>query len=240
MEMKNKFYFLIGFFIIALSLNVQAQVTISGNRIFAFGETSDLDDIPNAIVELYQKEEIEMKVTDRFPARPNYEVRVSFGNIFGENLKLGGSFNYFSTGSKITYADYSGEINEILVFERKSFEIFLGQPIYSSGNRISVIGTISAGVNFSTVKLNSSLTLYDQSAEENTTFESQSWFSEPALEVQVRLFYGLFIAGTGSVNLNISSQLKNDSGNGLFNSNGKEIQMNTSGPRFKIGLGYTF
>lgn len=240
MEMRNRLFFLFGFFLMIGSLNAQTQVTISGNKIFSFGETSDLDDVPNAIVESYQKEKIPMKVTDRFPTRPNYEVRVSLGNILGDNLKIGGSFNYFSTGSKISYSDFSGAINEILVYERKSFDIFLGYPIYSGGDRISVIGYISAGNNFSKIKLNSSLTVYDQSAEENATFESQSWFSEPALEVQVRLFYGLFISGTGSVSLNLSSQLKNEDGNGLFNSEGKEINMNTSGPRFKIGLGYTF
>ncbi len=140
------------------------------------------------------------KQVENFPAAPEYNL--DFVVSLGSKYSAGFCYNFFSTGSRISLKDYSGEfrfdniasnhsiglINEFSVFEKKAFLVHF---------------TLSLGYYNSTFKVTEELEVYNSDIlSEDYKFKSQGIFAKPGLAAFYSLkyinigLYGSYYIGT--------------------------------------------
>ena len=169
------------------------------------------------------------QITDNFPSWWNYGGFLTFG--VSMKYRVGLRVQYFSTGSKISSKDYSGEyeaintvqcfspgmLNTITLYRKKGFEVIF--------NGI-------AGFNLSYLTISESLQIYDTIAGAESKFHSLSLFVEPEFGATYSFlcFKAGFYAG---YMLDIGARLRTE-GNGVT-----DTKCNWSGYRVGITLAFS-
>jgi hypothetical protein len=178
---------------------------------------------------------VKAKVTDNFPLTPYYNANLLYK--INQHISLGLTGSYFSSGSRISYEDYSGvlKIDDILSCYSPGFKavfILFGKGSFQFSEETSI------SVGLSKHKIN--MELLNNSTE--SRYKSESIQVEPAFSlhyslkvVDVGARFG-YLADFGGKNLSIidkSIVLKNADTN-------KEVKTNWSGIRTGISIGVLF
>lgn len=178
---------------------------------------------------------VNAKVTDNFPLTPYYNANLIFK--INQHISLGVTGSYYSTGSRISYEDYSGvlKIDDILSCYSPGFKAVF--TLFEKGSfQFSEETSISVGL--SKHKIN--MELLNNATE--SRYKSESIQVEPAFSlhyslkvIDVGARFG-YIADFGGKNKSISDKsivLKNADTN-------KEVKTNWSGIRTGISIGILF
>jgi len=122
---------------------------------------------------------VKAKITDDFPVQPWYNVALIYQTA--SNVYFGLTGSYVSTGSRVSYKDYSGELIFDNVLTSCSPGIRAG--LQFSGNKIRLSAENTLSYSFSRLKMNEKIL----TTEEKRLFLSNSIQTEPGLRVSYRL-----------------------------------------------------
>ncbi len=146
---------------------------------------------------------------ESFPAHWNYQI--SFSRKLNAGLKIGLFIGYGSTGGRIHYSDYSGEIKSDQIVTFKSFgglvEFLLGKT-----ESLNFVISLQTGVLFSDLTLTNSFSIYSETETAEIEFESTGIGFEPAFGIEFPLLPLLFRLDLGfQISMNSTFNQKNSS-----------------------------
>jgi hypothetical protein len=176
---------------------------------------------------------IEGKITDNFPSQP-YET-VTISSHIWKAFIVGITGSYYTTGSRVSYKDYSGEYRFDNVLSSYNPGILIGAKLYSGAVDISLLTRTS----YSFVNMKLKETIMDDS--QTNKFKSNSISVLPELKIARRIKMFEISLNSGYM-YDFEAPYTFSDGNGkLRNSEtNKEIRNNWSGFRFSLNLGYCF
>lgn len=178
------------------------------------------------------------KLVSDFPAYWYYRplVLMKF-----EDKNLGLIYTYQSTGSRISGKDYSGEYRFDMVVNSHCPGLYGNANVYLIGNFIFSVDA-SAGLNFSNLKINEYLNVFDSViTNKTTTFKALNYYFEPGLDIKYSFKHFYFGFNTGYF-VTIGKEAfytENDKQNKLYDgSNGSPIKPEWNGFRFGLSVSY--
>jgi hypothetical protein len=214
----------------------QHSVTFFGMMSYNSYSMGDLEGIQNELLNDMNDLNIPTEITESFPAYFGYEfgflipVIDTAGNIFS----IGGFIEHGSTGGRIHYQDYSGEVGS----DQFAVETSIGTMI---DYQIKLDEYFNIGLNFaigytvSSFSVTSYLQIGEESAEDELNFSSYSFSFEPGIVPSMNLL-GMQFGISLSYLVYIPSNLEFDgySEAYLINKSGDKVNINWSG--FRLGL----
>ena len=176
------------------------------------------------------------EVVNSFPATVGYEVGLM--HQYDDRQAYGGYFSYRSTGGRIHYADYSGQVKIDQLLSSYS----LGM-LYTG--RLSAMDTEEKVVPWAFIKLSGAYTLFDleQYVEVGPRKESETFYLkslnigvEPGLSLHIPIAF-FSLNPELSYELQLPGKLFADNGGYLLNPQEEAVKANWSGVR--VGLSIT-
>jgi hypothetical protein len=130
--------------------------------------TSQMEDLKTFQDDLLSDMPVLGKIVDNFPAFPLYDVKIVF---FTKYLEIGNGYTFTSTGSKIHYSDYSGEISIIQIVNSHQPSLLLYPVLHRSGNS-KILGVLKGAAVFNNYSLKQEIKVYDQEASDQLELKS--------------------------------------------------------------------
>jgi len=177
---------------------------------------------------------VEAKITDNFPSRPYYDGGLFY--LLNNHISVGLTERYYTTGSRISYKDFSGQLTYDNILSSYSTGIQGEFALTYKSIRISEVTNISYC--FTKLKMNNLI----MGSSDLSKYNSNSIQIEPRfklsylikkIELGARVGYLVDIGGKNKLSGDKNLILKN-----LLT--GKDIQNNWSGFRIAISIGILF
>jgi hypothetical protein len=224
---------------LALSSNIFGQyVFLKGT--YNFFNMGKMEDLQDQLMAPYKEINIPIEAVESFPARPGWQIGFLYTLPHDSNVALGAFFDYASTGGRIHYQDYSGEVRADQILNAYSFGGILNIRFMKwEFTRLDFI--LSARLISSSLKNKFFVQIGDQSQSLELDFGSTSFGLEPGANYSV--FMNLFKINFGiSYLLNIPADLvySEDDNAYLTDQNGKKVSLDWGGLRLGISFGYGF
>jgi hypothetical protein len=182
---------------LGLSASAQAQL-VSGVslRVRAGLERYGLQDIRK-----WQEQEqgtlrglgVPAEITDAFPAHPGLRVEVATQLPNGHRLGLSAGYN--STGGRVHYADYSGEVRTDWVVARRSVGLFVEQ-LANERATWAIPVTLRGSLDLARLRYETLARLGNDVERGETEFSAWSFSVEPEVGVEVKTFGSTFVRAT--------------------------------------------
>ena len=176
---------------------------------------------------------VEAKITSSFPAYWFYEGTVK--KRFDNNFMTGGSFSLGSTGGRISYADYSGEIHSDQLVKFYSFAAVLGVSIKSSNQKMIYQFDVHPGITMTNLKIEFAENLNGQTSTDAINFRSINVAFQPTASVTKRFSSIGVHTNIGYHITALHGRLENSDGNYI-----KDTFSDWSGIRVSLGLTFYF
>jgi hypothetical protein len=145
----------------------------------------------------------EVKLVEDFPAW--FVYRAGMAIVLNEKFKVGVVYNHSSTGSRLSYADYSGEYHFDITTQGNSIGLLLGYNVFQYKN-IDIQFDATIGAMLSTCNFSENLNVYAIQQSDNLSMKSASFVAMP--ELSVNYWFGLFGAGLfGAYQYDVGGQL---------------------------------
>jgi hypothetical protein len=179
--------------------------------------------------------EIPLEIVESFPSRAGLEVNLlrSFGKF-----SVGIGFLKYSTGGRVSYADYSGSINHDIIANNMMVSLPIEYALTRSESW-ELFFAMRNGVAVNTMTYRTTLKLGDATDNLQNKFKSMNFAIAPGLGA--RFFYKNFFLHP---EVRYESHLikgnlvySNDS-DATLEVDGKKVQMDWDGIRLSISLGY--
>ncbi|MBK7228122.1 MAG: hypothetical protein IPH97_04475 [Ignavibacteriales bacterium] len=236
--MKKLFYVFIGIMLFSIVLYSQDQynfIRIKGG----YGSYSmyDMENIQNFIVSAYKQQNIKASTVDQFPSFWNFELQFS-RNLFN-SIYITGSMGFSSTGGRVHYRDFSGEVKLDQLVKANSFGLGV-EYCFNPAESFKYYTGLHFNLVFSTLEMNDFIRIYNETNNEVTKFESSGVGFEPlgAIEYELEPFFFRLEMGF-LLNLNGPYYLQ-DSNDLILKVSGDEISPDWTGYRFGFSFGIGF
>lgn len=174
---------------------------------------------------------VEAKVVDNFPMTFFYEGNITYNF---KVIHVGASYSYHTSGSRISYFDYSGEIK----MDQTIFAHTFGPIVkfnLNPNNRLNFIPFLSTNYAFTSYSSDEHIRVYDQQNSENISFKSQSIILNPGIEIVYSL-NKIGISAFGSYSLDTHGDFEYNGNKVTYN--GRRFYSDWSGIRYGIRLSY--
>lgn len=175
-------------------------------------------------------------ITSSYPSFWYYELQAT--SPAGSNFELGLRIGYGSTGGRVYYSDYSGELGSDQLVDFVSLSVAMGAYKSFFENRLRLMFDLRPGVAFSNLKVSFYQTIGGSQATDEFEVKSKNLTAEPTMTLT-------WFAGPVGLNLVagyhltvIQGALK--TGGGTLAVNGSEAGADWSGWRFGGGISYVF
>lgn len=179
------------------------------------------------------------KIVNNFPATMVYEL--GYRQHSGEDWFSGLFFGYHSTGARIHYADYSGElkIDQIINGYRLGTQGGICLTRDRSDNEVSfwLSGRLSGTYN--RLNLNQRLQVYESSESNSVDFRSVNIGIQPSLSLRIPVYF-LSVEPEIGYELQIPGKLFLEEDAFLLDRQGEEVKVNWSGLRLGISVAKAF
>jgi hypothetical protein len=181
----------------------------------------------------------DVKMIETFPSYWYYELTVQ--GILTKRLKLGGLLGYTSTGGRMHYGDYSGEVS----CDQMLKAIMLGVEFNVQVNRSERFPLhfgLKGGTISSYYDLDIALRVYDDEDTDHVAFRSTNIFIEPGFKMSAHLYKILSAHVYTGYNVNPYKGVVHlkDSKTYLLNDAKEEVKIDWSGYRVGAGIALTF
>lgn len=179
------------------------------------------------------------KAVEKFPGFLNYSGSLEY-RIYN-NLWLGLTGGYYTTGGRNHIEDYSGEYKlDIPVYGIRTG----GQLsyIFPTGKEIKPYVRLKGGALFSTVKTEEYFIIHDvDSTSNNYKFKGTSFFGEPSIGLIYKPVKKLFICLNAGYQFDLKGNLyKNgNKDEALYFQSGDHVRANWSGLRLSLGASFS-
>lgn len=214
----------------------QHSVTFFGTISYNTYSMSDLKGIQNELLNDIRELNIPADIVESFPSYPGYKFGflIPVIDTTDRTFSIGGYFEHGSTGGRIHYQDYSGELSADQLAVETSIGTMIDyeyhyNEIFNIGLNFGVCYTLSS------FSITSYLRVGDESQEEELGFSSYSFSFEPAI-IPSAYLWGMKMGISLSYLIDIPSNLEFDqySEAYLTNQSGDKVTINWSG--FRLGL----
>jgi len=207
---------------------------------YSFFNMGKMKDLQDQLMSPYREIDIPIEAVESFPAQPGWQVGFLYTLPGDSNVALGVFFDYASTGGRIHYQDYSGEVRADQIANGYSLGGMVDiRFIQWELTRLDFV--LGARLIFSSLKNKFYVQVGDQSQSLELDFSSTSIGIEPGFNYSV--FMDLFKINFGiSYLLNIPADLvysENDQAY-LTDQNGKKVSLDWGGLKLGISFGYGF
>ncbi len=173
------------------------------------------------------------KVTDNFPSTMYHEVTLSFSV---ERFGVGFSYDYNTTGSRITYKDYSGQYTDDLSLEAHLPSLFINY-IAIRYNKLDVEFQARTGFISTNINSNTLVRIAEESTENQLYATSESWFVNPAISLVYKPLRIVNIGFSAGYLYDFKGKVKNNDGLKFIDPKStKAVETNWSGLRASISL----
>jgi hypothetical protein len=198
---------------------------------------SDLERIQNFLIDIYAQQQIFVTAVDKFPPYWNYQVQ--FLRKLNDSFGLSGFFGYASTGGRIHYSDYSGEIKSDQVVSANLYGAGC-EYIFNPSEPFKYFIAFQASIIFSSLELNDMIRIYSETASATTKLNSTGVGIEPSAGLEFNLMSLLFRFEAG-VFFNFEGTFYFEEDPDVdFKLEGNEISPNWMGYRIGFSIGYGF
>ena len=147
------------------------------------------------------------EITDAFPAYPG--LRVDVATQLPNGHRLGLSAGYNSTGGRVHYADYSGEVRTDWVVARRSVGLFLEQ-LANERATWAIPVTLRGSLDFARLRYETLARVGNDAEQGETEFSAWSFSVEPEVGVEVKTLGSTFVRATVGFGYTFGGTLKLD------------------------------
>jgi hypothetical protein len=179
------------------------------------------------------------KITSSFPAYWMYEIGATIK--LDSTISIGGSIGYYSTGGRIAYSDYSGELRLDQI--ATSFSIGVPVQFQLNKNKKNILAFEMMPVVFlGSYDMKVMSRLGTQESNDSESFIETNIGIQPSVVFNRKIKQFGFFARAGYLVQVYNSKLylKQDHNAYLLNSEGQEVHLNWSGLRTSVGMSFTF
>ena len=198
--------------------------------------------IQNELLQQVQALNIPAVATETFPAHIGMQFRIMIvaANSSGIDYLLGPYLDVASTGGRIDYKDYSGEVKIDQIFKAYSIGI-TGEIKIPVGNNFHLSPSFSIPLIYGTMQVANETRIGENTVSQDLNFTATTIGLQPGFTVGYdisKISFGLHLSYLfsfpASYTLNSNSNIK------LQNKHGDQITMGTTGFRLGLILGYNF
>jgi hypothetical protein len=191
--------------------------------------------------ELQSQFPVNVKIVESFPSFLHYEVAVTAA--INMRFKVGLAGGYSSTGGRMHYSDYSGEITcEQLA--RSGMLAVRGDMRLNKSENFPIYVTLKAGVATGRYDLDVQSRVNDEEETDHQRFQSMNIFIEPGIILNKRIYRFIYATVNAGYNLNVSKGklywTENKNFHLFLDENGDDVQLDWSGVRASCGLTFSF
>lgn len=224
----------------SLFSKTEAQVFIKFN--YNFFNMSDLKNVQNELLSNMYEMGIEGKITESYPAYFGFQ----FGLIFPLNpsgdrdLWLGGFFDYATTGGRVHYSDYSGEVKADQIAKAYSVGGIISLSA-SDDELLKLDVSLGARLIFSNLDNEFLLRIGEEEQKETLSFSSLSFGLEPAITPSIVLSnFNLGLSISYLVSIPTSLEYNRNSNAYLVDQDGNKVNIDWSGIKLGLIVKYSF
>jgi hypothetical protein len=180
---------------------------------------------------------VPVKIVESFPATIGYDIHFSFSK---GKFMLGGYYSFASTGGRIHYKDYSGEIKFDQIVSGKSVGASTVWKI-NSANQYNIVVGFRTGITISNLLIDNTISVNDQSdVNQSYLFKSLNLTISPLIEVEYPLG-GFIIYAATRYEANVAKSGLNLNGNDdvfIELDSGENLKADWEGLRISAGVKY--
>ena len=195
---------------------------------------TDLKEYNEKIIENFPVEDV--TTTNSFPPYFGYEI--SYRKGYYNKLSVGGLVHYTSTGSRVTYSDFTGTLHVDQLLDYFSVGV-IGSSVPVNNDKWQVFIDLKASIIYTDYKIKS----YFQIGEQSTTDDDTKFYAfglgvQPGVACYYKLDKFMIGANLGAeLNFNGKFQVWGEEGY-LVDSDNNPIKANWSGLRSGLTLAY--
>jgi hypothetical protein len=175
---------------------------------------------------------LDTKIVDNFPSYYNYQVQLV--HTFPVVETVGIYFDFVSTGGRIDYEDYSGIYRRDQLVSRSSVGILCERKFYDINN-FAVYAGGKVSVQFSKLKFNDLLQIFNYTNTISTEFNSNGIGIEPDLNFEYNYSPFLFRLEF-AYQFSFSGSFNNENNGKLVLRDGENTEIKPQWDGFKIGV----
>jgi len=169
------------------------------------------------------------KIIDEF--EPNYNFGAYAQYHLFQKFWIGPEYHYYYTGSRLGQKDYSGIYSFDQYLHSHTVGLKMGY-LLTEIDEFSFQFQINSGVGFTKWKMDSKLTIGEDSERQIDNLTGFSWYALPSLVVNYKIFQGFSIVGSAGYSLDLVKKYKYEA-----NSDIKIVKNpDWSGLRLTLGL----
>jgi hypothetical protein len=160
-----------------LQISGYAQVEVSAGMGVGWFRMHDLKDFQESLQHSYP---VGTKITEQFPVFFIYDVAI-YGKVQGSNL-VGFYYQYGSTGGRIHYQDFSGEITSDQLVHYNTLGLTLGAEVSLTKNFL-LRGDLHPGATFSKLAFEEVVMVGNEVSHQSFKFHSINATFQPTIEL---------------------------------------------------------
>ena len=208
---------------------------VSYSQGYAQTSHEDLKDLNNFFIDYSKRtHDIDLKIVDNYPNHYYLQFELKFKTK--DNFYTGFGFKSFSSGARLNYSDFSGELRTDLLSNSK-FIYLLGQYDFRPIKFLSISPFMNYDLIFSQLEIKDYIRIYDESQQTTTDFSAFSHgftFGTDLLVVIEPVQFGIKTSYTVDLNNFIFRGDYENEDRGMILSGDKIIQAKWGG--YRVGL----
>jgi hypothetical protein len=198
---------------------------------------SDLEEVQNYLIDYYAQYQIPISSVDNFP--PYWNFQIQYARKLNDSFSLSGFYGYASTGGRVHYLDYSGEIKSDQVVSANFYGAG-GEYIFNPSEPFKYFISFQASIVFSSLEIKDLFRIYNDATSSTTKLSSNSVGFEPAAGLEFNLM-ALLLRFEAGVFFNFEGTFYFEEDPDVdFKLEGNEISPNWMGYRIGFSIGYGF
>jgi hypothetical protein len=228
--MSNKLIFIIPAFLIFGSVAMSQNGVIRGECGVGTFYMKDLKAFQTSMIPDLG---VNIESISKFP--PYFGYGLSLVYFINPKMGLGITGDFFSTGGRNYYKDYSGSYSFDLLTHAYNIGTVLSFTHITSSHLTTFI-EIQQGVKISKLTMSEKIIITDPVMSESYDLKSTSWWIKPGYRIEFKLFKGFSAGAFLGAEFNPGSILHLESNRDatLRNKDGKLVHINWSGLRFAL------
>lgn len=210
------------------------DVSIRAMLGYNFYSMQDLKDLQSDVLEELHKIGVSAKVFNNFP--PYWAMQVQISQEIDQRHKIGIFWDYASTGSRIHYSDYSGEVKIDQIAYRHAGGLLFEENVKTKG-RLTLLSLCRLACIYSCFRVDEANQIYGQKSEKASRFTSLGLAISPEVTTQFRILTFTLRTGIG-YEFTVLKPALHAPGNSDFKlrSSRGEVRLNWEGLRLGIAL----
>jgi hypothetical protein len=240
MNRTNLLFAVILSLLYSLFSKTDAQVFVKFN--YNFFNMSSLKDLQRELLSDLTTQGIDAQITESYPAHLGFQIGLLFLlNPSGDrDLWLGGFYDYATTGGRVHYSDYSGEVKADQIANAYSVGGIISLNA-SDDELLKLDVSLSARLIFSDLDNEFLLRIGEDEQKETLSFSSFSFGIEPTITPSIVLSnFNLGLPVSYLVSIPTTLEYSRNSNAYLVNNSGDKVSIDWSGLKLGLLVKYSF